>query len=47
MTFVLANKVAILACLLAVSEVLGAVPSIKANGIFEFIVGILKSMGPK
>lgn len=47
MAFILANKVSILAALLAVSEVLAAVPSIKANSIFEGVVNIFKLLAGK
>lgn len=42
MQFVIENKTAILAALLAISEVLALVPGIKANGIFDAIVKGLK-----
>lgn len=45
--FVVAHKVEILGALLAISEVLGLVPSIKSNGIFDTIVKFLGSLkGP-
>jgi len=38
---------AILIALLAVSEVLAFIPSVKANSIFQVIVEILKKLAPK
>ena len=46
MDFIQAHYVQILLALLAISEVLASVPSIKANSIFQLIVGILKSLVP-
>jgi hypothetical protein len=43
MVFVLAHKTEILAALLALSEVLAAIPAIKANSVFGLVVGVLKS----
>lgn len=42
MEFIVANKEVILVFLLALSEVLGLIPSIKANSIFGLVVGALK-----
>ena len=42
MQFVIENKSVILAAFLAISEVLALIPSIKANGIFDGIVKLLK-----
>lgn len=47
MDFVLANQVAILAALLAVSEVLASVPAIKSNSIFQLIVNVIKKVAGK
>jgi len=47
MQFILANQVQILIALLAVSEVLGSIDSVKANSIFQVIVGILKKLAGK
>lgn len=47
MVFVVAHKVEILAALLAVSEVLAAIPQVKANSVFGLVVGILKSIAGK
>ena len=33
--------------LFAMSEALGAIPSIKANGVFQLIFGILKTLAGK
>ncbi len=37
----------ILAALLAVSEVLASIPSIKASSIFQLIVGLIKKFAGK
>lgn len=42
MQFVIENKTVILAAFLAISEVLALIPGIKANGIFDGIVKLLK-----
>lgn len=47
MQFLIDHKVEILAALLAVSEVLGAIPAIGANGIFDAAVKVLKSLAGK
>lgn len=39
-----AQLVIILAALLAVSEALALIPALKANSIFQLIVGVLKSV---
>lgn len=44
--FVVANKVVILTALLAASEVLGLIPSVKSNSIYEIIVGVLQKLVP-
>jgi hypothetical protein len=36
------NVTLIMAALFAVSEALGAIPQVKANGVFQTIYGILK-----
>lgn len=40
--FIIANKAVILGFLFALSELLALIPSIKANSIFEGIVGLIK-----
>lgn len=40
--FLIANKAALLALALALSEVLALIPSIKSNSIFELIVNAIK-----
>lgn len=45
--FIVENQVAILAALLAISEVLASIPSIKANSIFQLVVGLLKKIAGK
>lgn len=44
MAFLLANKAVVLGALLAFSEVLAAIPSIKANSIFGLVVGFLQKL---
>lgn len=40
--FILANKVIILAALLAISELLALIPGVKANSVFQAIVNGIK-----
>lgn len=47
MEFIIANYNLILVALLAVSEVLGLIPSVKSNSIFELIVAVLNKIVPK
>ena len=47
MAFFMANKVVIFAALFAISEVLAAIPSVKANSIFDMVVGFLKMVAGK
>lgn len=42
MSFLVANKVVVVSALLAISEVLAAIPAIKSNSIFELVVGFFK-----
>jgi hypothetical protein len=44
MEFVQENLVYILAFLLAFSELLAQVPSIKSNSVFQLVVSVLKSV---
>lgn len=44
--FVLANKAVIFGALLACSEVLALIPSVKSNSVFEIIVGTLVKFVP-
>jgi hypothetical protein len=44
MDFLIANKVVILACLFAVSEVLALIPNVKSNSIFTLIYNGLKKV---
>lgn len=46
MQFLADNKAAILAALLAVSELLALIPAVKANSIFQLLFGWLKSSKP-
>ena len=47
MQFVIDNQVAIIAALLAVSELLAFVPSIKANSLFQAIFNGIKALAKK
>jgi hypothetical protein len=47
MDLILAHKVEILAVLLAVSELLASIDSIKSNSIFQLVSGILKKIAGK
>jgi len=40
--FLLLHKVVILSALLAISELLALIPQLKANSIFQLIVGMIK-----
>lgn len=44
MEVIIANKEIVLLFLLSLSEVLGLIPSIKANSIFGLVVGALKKI---
>jgi len=44
---IVANKVIILGFLLALSEVLALIPSIKANSVFQIIVNGIKKVAGK
>lgn len=44
MEFIIANGAIILGALLAISEVLALIPSIKSNGLFDLIVNLLKGL---
>jgi hypothetical protein len=46
-TFVLENKVVLLAFALATSEVLALIPNIKSSSIFELIVAGIKKIAGK
>lgn len=47
MEVILAHKTEILAVLLAVSELLASVESIKSNSIFQLVVSLLKKVSGK
>lgn len=47
MQFIQENWIAILAILGSISEGLSLIPSVKANGIFQLIEGLLKSLTGK
>ena len=47
MSFLIENKDVILVALLAISEVIGLIPSVKSNSIFETIVTLLNKLVPK
>ena len=44
---IVANKVIILGFLLALSEVLALIPSIKANSVFQILVNAIKKVAGK
>jgi len=44
MEFLSANAVVILAALLALSELLGLIPAVKANSVFGLVTGGLKKL---
>lgn len=44
--FLIANKVVIVTALLALSEVLALIPSVKANSVFEIVVTTLSKLVP-
>jgi len=45
MAWIIENKAIILGVLWGLSEALAAIPSIKANSIFELVVSVLKKLG--
>jgi len=47
MSFLQENWAAIIVALLAVSEVLALIPKVKANSVFQLVVGLLKGLMPK
>lgn len=47
MDVILSHKVEILAVLLAVSELLGSIESVKSNSIFQLVVSVLKKIAGK
>ena len=44
LVFISTNKAVILACLLAVSELLALIPSVKSNSVFQLVVNGLKKI---
>lgn len=42
--FIVVNKVVLALLLFAISEALSLIPSVKANGIFQFIYGLIKKL---
>jgi hypothetical protein len=44
MEVIIANKEVVLGLLWALSEVLALVPQVKANSVFQLVVGILKKV---
>lgn len=46
MQFLITNKETILFALLAISEVIGLIPSVKSNSIFEMVVTVLNKLVP-
>lgn len=47
MAFIVENKAVILGALLAISEVMALIPSMKSSGVFDFIYRGLKSLAGK
>jgi len=47
MEVILAHKSEILVFLLALSELLAVIPSVKANSIFQLAVGLIKKIAGK
>lgn len=47
MQFIQENWGLIATALLAISEVLGAVPSIKSNSVYQLLVELVKKLSPK
>lgn len=47
MEVILAHKLEIVAFLLALSELLALSPKVKANSIFQIVVGIIKKIAGK
>lgn len=45
--FIIDNKVIILGFLFALSEILALIPSVKANSIFQLILGLLQKAQPQ
>ena len=44
--FLAANKVLLLSFLYVTSEVLGLIPAVKSNSVFEIVVGVLSKFVP-
>jgi hypothetical protein len=44
MEFIIANKALIFGLLFALSEVLAAIPSVKANSVFQMVFGFIKQL---
>lgn len=42
--FLVANKVVLLGFLLALSEVLALIPSVKSNSVFQLVVNFVKKL---
>ena len=47
MEVVLAHKAEIITALFLLSEILALIPSIKANSVFQLVVGLLKKVSGK
>jgi hypothetical protein len=47
MEVIIEHKTEILAVLLAVSELLAAIPAVKANSLFQLAVGLIKKIAGK
>lgn len=47
LAFFAANKVVFLVFALSLSEVLGLIPGVKSNSIFQLVVAFIKKIAPK
>jgi hypothetical protein len=47
MEVIIANKTVVFGFLFALSEVLALIPALKANSVFEMVVGLLKKVAGK
>lgn len=45
--FLVANKVVLLGAALAISEALALIPAVKANSVFQLVVGAIKKLAGK
>jgi hypothetical protein len=47
MEFIIAHKAEILGVLWGLSEALSFIPAVKANGVFQMVVGLIKKIAGK